>query len=89
MNFRLWVTEKWYEHKQEIESIEGKMPDYNLSHYFKPVKMAGADVISQYEKHIYQRSNFQTPYSYAGGNLFCPFHLIVSALLTFQSMLIF
>lgn len=38
MNFRLWVTEKWYEHKQEIESIEGKMPDYNLSHYFNMYK---------------------------------------------------
>ena len=36
--FRNWVRLMWEEHKSEVESYEGKNPDYDLSVYFGKYK---------------------------------------------------
>lgn len=36
--FRNWVRLMWSEHKIEVESFEGKSPDYDLSVYFNKYK---------------------------------------------------
>tara|TARA_B110000238_G_C16115175_1_gene434485 strand:- start:110 stop:307 length:198 start_codon:yes stop_codon:yes gene_type:complete len=33
--FRIYCTNKWYEHKDELFNWEGHLPDYEASYYFK------------------------------------------------------
>ena len=33
--FRIYCTNKWYEHKDELFNWEGHLPDYDASYYFK------------------------------------------------------
>jgi hypothetical protein len=32
--FRLWLQEKWFEHKDELASLNMGVPDYNIQEYF-------------------------------------------------------
>lgn len=32
--FRLYVTEKWYEHKEELLNWTGQFPEYDSNYYF-------------------------------------------------------
>ena len=37
-SFRLWLTEKWYEHCDEILTFSGRKPEYPLQDYFHRYK---------------------------------------------------
>jgi hypothetical protein len=34
MTFRQWLQQRWYEHCNEFESWNHRMPDYSLKEYF-------------------------------------------------------
>ena len=34
MSFRHWCCQKWFEHREEIEGITGRLPDYTSIDYF-------------------------------------------------------
>jgi len=36
--FRLWLIEKWYEHKDELMLWERKLPEYDDKYYFRKHK---------------------------------------------------
>lgn len=36
--FRMWLQEKWFEHKDEQLLLGQKQPDYDLAEYFKRYK---------------------------------------------------
>lgn len=38
MKFRQYLEHMWFEHKDEIEFFEHKMPDYDKKEYFARVK---------------------------------------------------
>lgn len=38
MNFRSWVQEKWYEHKEEVWAWEGFEPTATPTEYFNKYK---------------------------------------------------
>ena len=35
MDFDTWVRNKWYEHRKEVLSWEGKVVDYTFEHWFE------------------------------------------------------
>lgn len=37
MNFRMWLQERWFQHKEELESF-GQLCDYDVKHYFNKYK---------------------------------------------------
>lgn len=37
-DFRLFCNEKWYEHLDEKQQYEGKLPAYNIQYYFNKNK---------------------------------------------------
>ena len=38
MTFREWLKITWEEHKMEVESYEGKPPNYDMCEYFSKYK---------------------------------------------------
>jgi hypothetical protein len=32
--FRLWLQEKWFEHRDELDSLHLGVPDYTIQEYF-------------------------------------------------------
>ena len=36
--FRLWLIEKWYQHKDELLIWEKKLPEYDDKYYFRKHK---------------------------------------------------
>jgi len=38
MSFRVWCTQQWFEHRDEVESYTGKLPDYKAEVYFAKYK---------------------------------------------------
>lgn len=37
-DFKLWCQEKWYQHREEIESFTGKQVEYGSALYFAKYK---------------------------------------------------
>lgn len=34
-DFRVWLTEKWHQHKDELLAYESRLPDYDDKYYFR------------------------------------------------------
>ena len=37
-SFRQWLTEKWFEHRTEVDAWTGAQPQYGVQEYFQKYK---------------------------------------------------
>jgi hypothetical protein len=35
LNFRMWLQEKWMQHKDELMAWENRLPEYDDKYYFR------------------------------------------------------
>ena len=52
-SFRLWCSDKWYEHKDEIETWTKKNPSYNMEYYFNKYKWW---LKAKFKEEVYEKS---------------------------------
>ena len=50
--FRLWLIEKWYEHKDELMMWERRLPEYDDKYYFNKHKWMLRRMFQQQEQFI-------------------------------------